>query len=92
MCRNLEDEVDSKSIAEKRASSSLVTAIYVHMAEQVDAPSLGLGTISVGVRVSLWTLITLQQSWTRSRTSNADSGPRAKLNTKLLIRRLHGRP
>ena len=41
MCRNLEDEVDSKSIAEKRASSNLVTAIYVHMAELADAHDLG---------------------------------------------------
>lgn len=29
----LEDEADSKSVAEKYASSNLVTAIYVHMAE-----------------------------------------------------------
>lgn len=41
MCRNSEDEVDSKSIAEKRASSNLVTAIYVHMAELADAHDLG---------------------------------------------------
>lgn len=41
VCRNLEDEVDSKSIAEKRASSNLVTAIYVHMAELADAHDLG---------------------------------------------------
>ena len=84
--------IQNQLLNKKRASSNLVTAIHVHMAEQVDAPSLGLGTISVGVRVSLWTLITCQQNWTRYRTSNADSGLRAKLNTKLLIRRLHGRP
>ena len=44
MCRNLEDEVDSKSIAEKRASSSLVTAIFLDLSiwrNLADARDLG---------------------------------------------------
>ena len=44
MCRNLEDEVDSKSITEKCASSNLVTAIFINLSiwrNLADARDLG---------------------------------------------------